>query len=259
MKVLGIGAREVIALAREQRRVRSSRGPLLVTGVLADQLVRELSAGGDAALVRTSGDPTRAAAVVHVFGGAATPDAERELRAATRALVPVVAVQTGDPATRLPYVLAPDIVDCPPGQGFPVEEIAGRLAAALGRDGATLAAGLPVLRDAVRRRRAAEGAVSAASLAVMGAAAGPRMPLLALAQVRMLSDLAFAGGPRPAGGTPDGARELAVPLGAALGTGIAARTLVRRLPFRSRAFDGLVAAGATLALGVGFGRIANRS
>ncbi len=257
MNALGIGPRDVLALARHQRRARHVRGPLLVTGLLAEQLARELRAGGEPGLVRTSGEPARAAAVVRVVAGAATAEDERTMREATRALVPVVAVQTAARSVRLPYVLAEDVVECPPGSGFPVGEIADRLAAALGHDGAPLAATLPVLRDAVARRSVTDGALAAASLAAFGAETGPRLPVLALAQARMLSDLSVTSGPDTAGTGPEtAARNVGVPLAAAIATGLAGRELVRRLPVRVRSLDALVAAGATLALGTVFRRMA---
>jgi len=257
MNALGIGPRDVLALARHQRRARHVRGPLLVTGLLAEQLARELRAGGEPGLIRTSGEPARAAAVVRVVAGAATAEDERTMREATRALVPVVAVQTAARSVRLPYVLAEDVVECPPGSGFPVDEIADRLAAALGHDGAPLAATLPVLRDAVARRSVTDGALAAASLAAFGAETGPRLPVLALAQARMLSDLSVTSGPDTAGTGPEtAARNVGVPLAAAIATGLAGRELVRRLPVRVRSLDALVAAGATLALGTVFRRIA---
>src|ERR1041385_3940295 len=42
--------------------------PLLVTGLLADQLARELAAGGDAAAVRSGGRPDDVAALLYVIG-----------------------------------------------------------------------------------------------------------------------------------------------------------------------------------------------
>lgn len=255
MRVLGIGPRDVLTLAREQRAARHVRGPLLVTGVLAEQLARELRAGGDATLVRTGGEPADAAALVRVVAGAATAEDERVMRTATRALVPVVAVQTADRPVRLPYVLAEDVVACAPGSGFPVEEIADRLAAALGSQGPALAASLPVLQDAVTRRMTIDGALTAAALATLGAAGGSRLPVLALSQARMLSGLAVARGAEHEDAEQEGAQEVAIPLAAALGTGLAARTLVRRLPLRARPLEGLVAAGATLALGTVFRRL----
>ena len=257
MKAFGVGPRDVLALARHQRRARDVRGPILVTGLLAEQLARELRAGGEPELVRTTGEPAHAVAFVRVVAGAATSEDERTMREATRALVPVVAVQTAARTVRLPYVLAEDVVECPPGSGFPVAEIADRLAAALGHDAAPLAAGLPVLRDAVGRRGVTDGALAAASLAALGAGAGPRLPVLALAQARMLSDLSVASGAERTGDGPEAAaRDVGLPLAAALGTGLVGRELVRRLPFRARVVDALVAAGATAALGTALRRAA---
>jgi hypothetical protein len=257
VRLLGIGPRDVVALARHQRRAHDVSWPLLVTGMLAEQLARELGAGGDPTLVRTSGEPDAAGIFVRVVAGAATAEDERQFRAATRAAVPIVAVQTAEPgrAVRLPYVLAEDVVQVMPGSGFPVDEIADRIAAALGGAGAPLAASLPVLRDAVVRRRATDAAVGAAALAALGAGSGPRLPVLALAQARMLSDVAVASGAEQGGDGRDAAQQLALPLAAALGTGLAARELVRRAPFRARVVDAAVAAAATLALGALFRRL----
>jgi hypothetical protein len=255
VRLLGVGARDVVALARYQRRSQGAQRPLLVTGLLAEQLAKELGAGGDPALVRTTGDPAEAALFVRVVAGAATAEDERLLRAATRALVPVMAVQTADRAVRLPYVLAEDVVQCPPGSGFPLDEIGDRVAAALGEAGAPLAASLPVLRDAVARRRTADAAVTAAGLSALGASSGPRLPVLALDQARMLSDLAVASGADAGDDQRAAAQQLALPLAVSLATGVAARELVRRLPLRARALDAAVAAGATLALAALFRRL----
>lgn len=257
MRLLGIGPRDVVALVRHQRRSHGVRGPLLVTGLLAEQLARELGSGGEPTLVRTSGDPEDAAVLVRVVAGAATAEDERLFRSATRAAVPIVAVQTAEPAraVRLPYVLAEEVVQVMPGSGFPIDEISDRIAAALGNDGAALAASLPVLRDAVVRRRATDAAVGAAALAALGAGSGPRLPVLALAQARMLSDVAVASGAEQRSDGREAAQQLALPLAAALGTGLAARELVRRAPFRARIVDAAVAGAATLALGALFRRL----
>ncbi|HET8742118.1 MAG TPA: hypothetical protein VFM41_05800 [Gaiella sp.] len=256
MSPLGIGARDVALLARYQRRALDVRGPLVVGGVLAEQLARELRAGGDPTLVRTGGEPAEAAAYVRVVAGAATAEDERLLRVATRALVPVVVVQTADVRTRIPYALPEDVVQCAPGRGFPVDEIAERLAVGLREHGGPLAASLPFLRDAVERRRALEGAIAAGTLAALERPEGSDLPLLAIGQARMLSDISAAEGGEPA--NADGAaaaQALATTLGAAVVAGHAARALVRRLPRRSRLLDGLVAAGGTLALAAAFRRL----
>lgn len=256
MNTLGIGPREVLALVRHSRSAAIPRGPILVIGVLAGELASELRAGGDATRVWTDGDPAAAAALVCVVGGNATAADEEALRAAARALVPRIAVQTGPASVPIPYVLATDVVQCRPGQGFPVAEIARTLAAALGAEGAVLAAALPVLRDAVQARRVADGTLAAAATAL--GRGGPRLPLLALAQVRMLGDLGAATG-RTAAATPQATAEAVIPpLAAALATGLAARTLVRRLPVRNRLLDGVVAATATYALATAFQRVGGR-
>jgi len=243
----------VLSLARHNRRAQSPRGPILVTGVLAEQLADELRAGGEASLVRTAGDPADAAAVVCVVGVAATRADEKVLRTAARALVPVIGVRTGAADAPIPYVLETDTVEVAPGQGFPVEEIARRLAAALGSGGAPLAASLPVIRDAVRSRRVADGALAATTLAL--GSGGPRLPLLALAQARMLSDIAASSG-RPAPETPQATAEaVAPPLAVAVATGLAARTLARRLPLRTRLLDAVIAGVATYLLATVFGRL----
>ena len=256
MTPLGIGARDVLALAREARSPTSPRGPLLVTGVLAEHLARELGAGAAPGSVRTAGDPAGAGALVRVVAGAATPADEDELRRATRALVPVVAVQTGDTPVRLPYVLATDVVACEPGKGFPVDEIARTLAGALGREGPSLARSVPVLREAVERRRAEEGSFRAAALAATGD--GPRLPVLSLAQSRMLSDIRTAAGASQPVDPRATAEAVAPALAASIGTGLLARALVRRLPLRSRLLESAVAAAATFALATAFRRVAAR-
>ncbi len=255
MTPLGIGPRDVLGLARHAQHSDAVGRPLLVSGVLAEQLAGALAAGGDRAVVATSGDPARAAALVRVVAGAATPDDEAHLRVATRALVPVVVVQTGISSVRLPYVLASDVIEVPPGSGFPTGEIAEALAAALGDEGAALAARLPVLREPVERRRALDGVLAAGTLVALTRDGGPHLPALTLAQARMLSDLSAAGGAPSPRDTRAAAEAVAPGLAAAVVTGLVARTLVRRLPVRGRLVEGIVAAGATAALAALAGRI----
>jgi hypothetical protein len=255
MTPLGIGPRDVLALARHAQHSDVVGRPLLVTGVLAPQLAATLAAGGDHGVVATSGDPARAAALVRVVAGAATPEDEAQLRAATRALVPVVVVQTGISSVRLPYVLATDVIDVPPGRGFPIDEITAALAAAVGDDGAALAARLPALRGAVERRRALDGALAAGALAALSRDGGSHLPALTLAQARMLSDLSTAQGASAPNDTRAAAEAVAPALAAAVATGLLARTLVRRLPLRGRLAEAAVAAGATAVLAALAGRI----
>lgn len=254
MTSFGIAPRDVLSLVRHAQRA-DLPGPLLVTGVLAEQLAGALAAGGDRALVATSGDPGHAVALVRVVAGVATAADEAQLRAASRALVPVVAVQTGVTTVPLPYVHPVDVVDCPRGSGFPLDDIAEALARVLGKDGMPLAAGLPVLRPAFERRRVFDAAVTAGALAALTRQRGPHLPMLALSQARMLSDLSTASGAAGPGDTRAAAEAVAPRLAASVATGIVSRALVRRLPFRGRLAEGAAAAASTFALGVVFTRI----
>ena len=210
---VGIGPRDALALARHAQSAASPKGPLLVTGVLAEALARELRAGGDASLVRTDGDPADAAAVVRVVAGAATPEDERVLRAATRALVPTVVVQTGEPSVRIPYVLATDVVDVRARQGLSRrrDRARPRRRSGAGRRRARGRAARPAGRgaeppDRGRRRRRPVRSPSPAE--------GPSgCSVLALAQARMLSDVATAGG----AARPEAPRAVAEAVGAPAG------------------------------------------
>ena len=105
--------------------------------------------------------------------------------------MPIVAV-TEDAV--VPYVLADDLVRVPPGQGFPIDEIAAAMARRLGDEGVALAARLPVLRravcdhliDAARRRTA----LIAAAVFVPGV----DLPLLTMNQIRLVLRIALAYG-----------------------------------------------------------------
>jgi hypothetical protein len=254
MTPLGIGPRDVLALARHAQHV-DLPGPLLVGGILAQQLADALSAGGDRALVATSGDPAHAVALVRVVAGAPTREDESQLRAASRALVPTVAVQLGVSTVPIPYVNALDVVDVPPGSGFPVETIAAALARAIGREGAPLAARLPALRTEFERRRLFDAALTSGAVAALTRQKGPHLPVLVLSQARLLTDLTtMTGAGRP--GDPRAVAEAVAPrLGAAVATGLLSRSLVRRFPVRGRLVEAAVAAASTLALGYAFARI----
>lgn len=241
-----LGPAAVWALVREVRASSETDQPLQVSGVLAAQLVRELARGGDAGWVREGGDPDTAVALVHVLGGAVTPEDERALRAAHRARTPIVAVQTGTELDHVPYVLATDVVPCPPGEGFPVEAIAARVAGRLGASGVGLAAHLPVMRTAV-----VEQLIESASRrnGVIGAAVwipGADFPVLTLNQLRLVLRLAAAHGvPIEASRAP----ELAAVLASAFGFRAAARQLLAAVPVGGWALKGGMAYAGTRAVG----------
>jgi uncharacterized protein (DUF697 family) len=167
------------------------------------------------------------------------------MREASRAGVPLLAVQT-DPKADVPlaYVPASAVVACPPGQGFPVEEIARRLAERLGGNAVPLASRLPVLRPHVVEaliRRASRQALLIGALPWRKSA---DFPALALVQARLVLDVAGA-----YGRALD--RSRAAELAAVAATGLGSRALVRRLPRRLPFIGGLGAYLTTRAIGEG--------
>ncbi len=184
----------VWGLVKEARTALEDDRPLLVTGALAETLEQELGRGGSPGAVTSRGSVEHAAALVRVLAGRPTEDDEQALRAANRAGVPVVAVQTGTESFDVPYVLATDVVVCRPGAGFPTEKIARVLAARLGESATPLAARLPVLRDpvcdALIESFSRKNGILGAAIFVPGA----DFPVLTLNQVRLVLRLASAHG-----------------------------------------------------------------
>lgn len=244
----GLAPRGLLGLVRTAREDAQPPGPIAVTGVRARELAEALARDGDRSLVRETSDPEGAAALVVCVEGAATTSNEDAMRRATRAGAPVIAIQLGDPTTPLPYVLAGDVVAAHPGAPFAAPEIARALATALGADAVGLAAGLPVLREPVARRRARDGALTAAALAGLRRGNGPMLPVLTLAQARLLRQLAIGRGAPTPSAPADIATSIGPELGAALATGIACRAVARRLPRRGRLTDGLIALAGTAVL-----------
>ena len=222
---VGLRARDVLGVVREAQGVAASAAPIVVLGLLAEELARELRAGSDdGRAVTVGGDQTRAAALVVVVAGALGVADERALREATRRGTPVVVVQT-DTRTdvSLPYVLAAEVVQCSSGRGFPLPEIANGLAGRLGHDGVGLAARLPVLRAAVCQRLIGTASRQAAVVGLVPWSKGAHFPAMTLIQTRLALDLASAHGQALD-------RERAPELAVVAGTGLGLRALARRLP-----------------------------
>ena len=237
----------VWSLLREGKAAVADARPLLVTGPGAEQLARELASGGERAAVRTAGRVEEAAALVRVLAGPSTEADERELRAANRGRVPIVAVQTsGDAGDDLPYVLPTDVVVCAAGASFPVDEIARRLAGRLGERGTALAAQLPALRDAVCDELiddfSRQNGILGAAIFVPGA----DLPVLTLNQLRLVLRLASAYGIDV---DQTRAPEILATVGAGLGLRTIARQLLGVVPVAGWAVKGAVAYGGTRALG----------
>jgi len=237
----------VWSLLKEAQAALEDARPLLVTGPLAEQLARELAVGGSSAAVRTSGRVQDAAALVRVLAGEPTDDDARELRAANRARVPIVAVQTSAEAgLEVPYVLATDVIACPPGGGFPLDELADALASRLGESGTVLAARLPVLRDAVCDELIESFSRKNGILGVAIFVPGADFPVLALNQLRLVLRLASAHGVEV-----DQTRvpEVLATIGAGFGFRAVARQLLGVVPVAGWAIKGATAYAGTRALG----------
>ncbi len=128
----------VIGILKELRASAEADKPLVVSGAreLVSVLARELTRGGVASAVREGGSPEGAAALVHVIAGRADTDDEQALKDAAKARVPIVVVAAGptDPG-HIAYVLDQNVVRVGAATAMPVDEIARRLARALGEAG----------------------------------------------------------------------------------------------------------------------------
>lgn len=186
-----LGELRGVAGAFRDERDTGPIGPLFVSGMLAEQLARLLAEGSEPGAVIT-GDTSRLAGssvVVHVIAGDPSSTDEDLVRDANRAGIPIVLVQLWSQADWTPpFVLTPFVVECSPGTGFPVPEIADRIARAVERP-AALARRVPVLKQTVARRAVGATAVRAAILGAIGARSKAARPQITLAQVRMLAEL----------------------------------------------------------------------
>jgi hypothetical protein len=166
-------------------------GPIVVSGMLAEQLTRELGAGASAgAVIVDDGAQVSAAEVlVRVLAGEPSEADESFVHTADQHRTPVVVVQLWPQAdwTR-PYVLSPFVVECRAGEGFPLREIADRIVEAL-EHGPTLAARVPELKKAVSHGIVRYAVIRSAFLGIASSGRGGTRPLIALEQVRMLARL----------------------------------------------------------------------
>jgi hypothetical protein len=223
VNVLGVPARSLGSLARMSREVVGTPRPLLVLGVMADTLTRELATDGDAAFVGRGLDPTASSVVVIGLGGAPGADELEALRRATRAGVPLVAVQIDPRAVAdVPYVPATSVVACHPGQPLPVAEIARTVAASVRPQDSGLVDRLPVLREPFLRHAVARAALRAAAIGGLPWFTGQHFPLLAADQLRLSQRVAAARGLRAA-------EPVSPDLGAVLAVGFTMRSVSRRL------------------------------
>lgn len=234
------------SVIRELKTAANETRPLVVSGPLAAQLEKELSRGAAPGAVRVGGRPQDADCLIRVLAGAPTPEDEQELKAAKRAKVPVVVVQTGTEDFDVPYVLATDIVKCLPGAGFPVAEIAAAVAARLGEAGTGLAARVPLLREPLCKALIESFSRKNGILAVAIFIPGADFPVLTLNQIRLVLRIGAAYGV-----DVDQQRlpEVLGTIAAGFGFRAVARQLVAAIPVAGLVVKGGVAYGGTRALG----------
>jgi uncharacterized protein (DUF697 family) len=241
----------VVALAQEVRASAKENRPLVVDGAreLGAVLRRELVKGGVAEAVQEGGSLQEAAGLLYVLVGQPEEKDVDRLREANRARVPIVSViaaREGEHVPDPPYVLAENVVRVRGGSGFPMDAIARTLAKALGEHASSLAARLPVLRDAVCdeliRRASRQNAVIGIAIFVPGA----DMPVLTLNQVRLLLRIADA-----YGFELDRERipEVLGVIGSGFGLRALARSVLGLVPIAGWAVKGGVAYVGTRALG----------
>jgi uncharacterized protein (DUF697 family) len=233
-------------LLKELRVAAEDTRPLMISGPLAAQLEKELSRRAAAGAVRVGGRPEDSAVLVRVLAGAPTAEDNEALRAARRAGVPVVVVQTGTEIFDVPYVLATDVVMCRPGSGFPVEEIARAVAGRLGESGTGLATRLPVVREPLSEflieKFSRQNAIAAVAIFVPGA----DFPVLTLNQIRLVLRLGAAHGVEI---DQERLPEVIATLGAAFGFRAVARRLLGSVPVAGWLVKGSVAYTGTRAVG----------
>lgn len=233
-------------LLKELRVAAEDTRPLVVSGPLAEQLQKELTRDGGANAVRVGARPESAGVLIRILAGAPTKEDAEELKAAKRAKVPVVAVQTGTEDFDVPYVLATDLVKCRPGEGFPVEEIVAAVAARLGEAGTGLAARLPVLREPIARELiesfSRKNGIAAVAIFVPGA----DFPVLTLNQIRLVLRLGAAHGVEI-----DQQRlpEVLATVAAGFGFRAVARQVLGAIPVAGWLVKGGIAYGGTRAVG----------
>jgi uncharacterized protein (DUF697 family) len=252
----------VLGILKELRTSANRDEPLVVSGAneLVNVLRRELTRGGVATAVREQGPLEGAAALVHVLAGAVDSDDEKILKEAARKRIPIVAVVIGSrvgdkinpvPDARaqpehVPYVLDQNVVRIGAGTGFPLDEIARRLARALGEAATPLAARLPVLRHAVCEELIRKFSRQNALVGVAVFVPGADLPVLTLNQVRLVLRIADA-----YGFEIDKARlpEVLGVIGSGLGFRAIARRAIGAVPVVGWLVKGAVAYAGTRALG----------
>jgi hypothetical protein len=199
-----VNTKGILAIVGEARSLGSAlrtesahdAGTIVVTGVLAEQLAKELAADADPGAVIVGGErlPADLEVLVHVIAGDPSPaDVDLVGEAAVRGADTVVVELWPQEEWTRPFVLSPLVVECRAGQGFPVREIADRIVEA-SENGPALVSRVPVLADAVRDGLVRQSVIRSALIGLAGARLGVSRQLLTLEQVRLVSQLRTASG-----------------------------------------------------------------
>ena len=166
-------------------------GPIVVSGVLAEQLAKQLGAGATVGSVvfGAGAPPANTSALVHVIAGDPSDEDVEVVRRATTNGTAVVLVELWPQEDWTPpFVLTPFVVECRAGEGFPIREIADRIAEAT-EDSAALAAAVPTIRDAAWAGAVKQAVARAALIGLAADRFGASRPLISLEQVRMVGRL----------------------------------------------------------------------
>ena len=244
----GIGLGAVWRLVNQTRSLGESAGFVAVSGPGGQRLAEQLTAGGDPGAVRVTADPAGSVLSIVLLDSPPGPGELDLMRRATRARSPLVVVRTAALTGPLPYVLPSNVVDAGAGT-IPLDTLVRVLTAALDEEAVGLAARLPAVRRALERRLIEHTALVSALVPLTPGGPHAHMPLLTLAQGRMLLRLGVAQG-RP---LPHDPQLLAAAVGPTLvGTfaaGLGLRALYRRLPVRGPLVAAALAYAGTRTLG----------
>ena len=241
----GVGIGQVVGLVRETRGFEDARPRIAVSGEGASGLALALTAGGDSGAVTVGTDASQAVVAIRLIDGEPTAAETAVLRQLSRAETTLIVVHRGE--GRVPYVLPGDVLEV--GAELPLPELVKAIARLAGDSGPALAARLPILRPQVARRLITTTAFANAALAASTKMQKAQLPVLTLAQSRMLLLLGLSRGDV----LPRDPQQLALAAGPAIagcvGMGFGARTLVRRLPVNGRLVRAGVAYAGTRVLG----------
>jgi hypothetical protein len=256
VQAVAFEARELVQAVRDELDP-AAVGPIVVSGMLAEQLARALAAGAEpgSVIVGSPGEAQSAAVVLHVIAGDPSSADDELVRAADRFGVPIVLVQLWPQADWTPpFVLSAFVVECRAGEGFPLDEIADRVAHAAVELAPALAARIPLIRDAVARTVLRRSMFRTALIALGSGRGGIARIVLAYELARMLARLRTTDGRSThAASMPVVAGVAGAAVASSLALRVAARTAARS--FTAPLVNAAVVVGTSWALGKAVRRV----